>query len=283
MPGHADFSALSGKVALVTGASRGIGRAVARRLAAHGVKVVVTASERSARGLDEARSLIEQAGGQAHAVVADLSEPEQRDRLMMRASGAFGPIDILVNNAAGIPRYAPPSTMPRADRRALFELNFHAPVDLIQQALPAMRDRRWGRVVNISSEMAQQPGIPYPGPAKMVHTLALYGAAKAALERYSEGLAAELHGSGVCVNTLAPTKIAMTESAAAVARQMAEQRPEWVEPTEMMAEAVAQLCRASLTGLRTGSRELLHLLQQPLLALDGSTVIGNALTLVDID
>ena len=274
---------LSGRVALVTGASRGIGRAIARRLAAHGVAVIVTASPRSVEGLQETCALIRAAGGRAALVTTDLLEVSARTHLVAKAAAAFGPIDILVNNAAGIPTYALPSRVELAARQSLFDLNLQAPIDLAQQALPSMRDRRWGRVLNISSDTVQQPEIPYPGAAKLVHGLTLYAASKAALERFSLGLAGELHGSGVHVNCLAPTRIAYTEGAATVARQIGATRPEWIESVEMMAEAATLLIGGNYNGLAVKSRELLQQAQAPLHALDGKTVIGDAMSLVNFD
>ena len=272
---------LEGRVALVTGASRGIGRAIALRLAAHGAVLAVTASARSREGLRETCALIERAGGCAVSLVADLAEEQARAGLVAQAAAQLGPVDIVVNNAATITAYAPPGKIDLPARRGMFEVNFQAPVDLIQQALPGMRTRGWGRILNISSEMARQPPIPYPGPAKFVHALALYGASKAALDRYTLGLAAELQGSGVQVNALAPYKIARSESAEAVARQAALAHPDWVEPVEMMAEAAYLLIAGSLSGLVVNSREVLQMMQAPLHALDGRTVIGDAMTLAD--
>jgi len=272
---------LKGRVVLVTGASRGIGRAMARRLAAHGAMVAVSASARSLEGLRETCVLIEQGGGRAAYFIADLADEQARAGLVAQAAAQLGPVDILVNNAATITAYAPPGKIDLAARRGMFEVNFQAPVDLIQQALPGMRARNWGRVLNISSETVNQPPIPYPGPARFVHALALYGASKAALDRYTLGLAAELHGSGIHVNALAPYKIARSESAEAVARQAAAAHPDWVEPVEMMAEAAYLLIAGSLTGLVVKSREVLQQAQAPLHALDGRTVIGDATTLVD--
>jgi len=272
---------LEGRVALVTGASRGIGRAIALRLAAHGAVLAVTASARSREGLRETCALIERAGGRAVLLVADLAEEQARAGLVAQAAAQLGPVDILVNNAATITAYAPPGKIDLPARRGMFEVNFQAPVDLIQQALPGMRARGWGRILNISSEMARQPPIPYPGPAKFVHALALYGASKAALERYTLGLAAELHGSGIHANALAPYKIARSESAEAVARQAALAHPDWVEPVEMMAEAAYLLIAGSLSGLVVKSRDVLQMMQAPLHALDGRTVIGDAMTVAD--
>jgi len=277
------MATLSGHIALVTGASRGIGRATARRLAAEGAAVVVTATARSAEGLQQTCALIEQEGGRAAAVEADLADPAARADLVARAAAAFGPIDILVNNAATITAYAPPSKIDLPARQAMFEVNLQAPIDLIQQALPAMRAQGWGRIVNITSETANQPPIPYAGPAKFIHALTLYGASKAALDRYTTGLAAELHGTGIHANALAPYRIALSESAEAVARQMAKANPDWVESLEMMAEAAYVLIAGRYTGLVVKSREVLQLAQQPLHALDGKTVIGDALSLVKLE
>jgi len=276
-----EHPALEGRVALVTGASRGIGRAIALRLAVHGAVLAVTASARSREGLRETCALIERAGGRAVLLVADLAEEQARAGLVAQAAAQLGPVDIVVNNAATITAYAPPGRIDLPARRGMFEVNFQAPVDLIQQALPGMRARGWGRILNISSEMARQPPIPYPGPAKFVHALALYGASKAALDRYTLGLAAELQGSGVQANALAPYKIARSESAEAVARQAALAHPDWVEPMEMMAEAAYLLIAGSLSGLVVKSREVLQMMQAPLHALDGRTVIGDAMTLAD--
>lgn len=274
------LSTLSGHTALVTGASRGIGRAIACRLAAHGVSVVVTASARSEDGLRETCAQIKQAGGRASMIIVDLADVAARTKLLAGAATDFGPIDILVNNAAANPAFVPPSKIDLHARQQIFEINLQAPVDLIQQVLPGMRERGWGRILNITSEMAQQPAIPYPGPAKLVHSLATYGASKAALERFTLGLAGELHGSGIHVNGLAPYRIALTESARDVARQLATTHPDWVEPIEMMAEAAYQLIKGSISGWIGKSRDLLQQLQTPLRALDGKTVIGDALTLV---
>ncbi|MEI9982083.1 MAG: SDR family NAD(P)-dependent oxidoreductase [Aliidongia sp.] len=273
------MAALAGRIALVTGASRGIGCAIARRLAAEGAAVVLTATSRSTEGLRLAQAAIEQAGGRAAWVEADLADPAARADLIARAAACFGPIDILVNNAAAITAYAPPSKIDLAARQALFEINLQAPIDLIQQALPTMHAQGWGRILNITSEIVHQPPIPYPGPAKFIHALALYAASKAALDRFTTGLAAELHGTGIHANALAPYRIARSESAEAVAQQMAQTHPDWIESVEMMAEAAFLLIAGRFTGLVAKSRDVLQMTQQPLHALDGKTVLGDALTL----
>ncbi len=264
------------RVALVTGASRGIGRAVAQRLAAQGLRVVVTASERSQAGLDQTCELIRDAGGRVASLCCELMDASARATLITRASEAFGAVDVLINNAAGISAYAPPSKIDLAARSAMLELNLQAPIDLIQQALPAMKHRGWGRIVNIGSEMARQPPTPYPGPAKLVHALAYYGVSKVALNRYTEALAAELHGSGICANVVLPYKIVSTDGAADVVRQAAATHPDWIEPVEVMAEAVWLCVHGTVNGRVAVSRELLQQAQAPVYALDGMTVLGDA-------
>ena len=184
----------------------------------------------------------------------------------------------LCGEVLAIPAFAPPSRIDRAAREATFAVNFHAAVGLTQALLPGMREQGWGRVLNISSETARQPSIPYPGSAGLVHKLALYGASKAALERYTQALAAELHGSGVHINAILPSKIAHTEGADEVVSALGGSRPEWVEPVEMMAEAAYCAIAGPFTGAVTTSRDLLQMLQQPLHDLDGTTPIGDALT-----
>ena len=267
---------LAGRVALVTGASRGIGHAIAQRLSAHGAAVVLSASSRSAEALAAARDGIVALGGSAATVICDLVDPTARSGLVAQAEAALGPVDILVNNAAAIPAYAPPSRIDLAARQTMFEVNLQAPIDLCQQVLPGMKARGWGRIVNLSSDMTAQPPIPYPGPAKFVHALALYGASKAALDRYTLGLAAELHGSGVHVNALLPHK-----SAAEVARQTLAAHPDWIEPVELMAEAAYLLIAGRYTGEIAVSRALLARAQQSLHALDGEARLGDAASLVD--
>ncbi|WP_157217130.1 SDR family NAD(P)-dependent oxidoreductase [Flavisphingomonas formosensis] len=272
---------LAGHVALVTGANRdGIGRAIARRLAAHGADLVLHASGPASReGLERSRTLIRQAGARAECIEADLADGDARADLIDRAAHFFGPVDILVNNAAKNV-FAPPSKIDLPARHAIFEINFQAPVDLVQQALPAMRARGWGRIINITSESVKPPNLPYLGPAKFIHALSLYGASKLALDRYTRGLAAELHGTGITVNATKPYAVAWTGGADQLARQMLATNSAMVETLELLAEAALLLVTRGTTGLVLNSREILQLHQAPLHALDGQTVIGDATTLI---
>ena len=210
---------LDGRNALVTGASRGIGRAIARRFAAEGASVVLNASRMGAHGdlegtLEEAVAGIQAAGGKAAAVAADLCDDGARGELVERAAAAFGPIDVLVNNAAGGAMKLP-SEATTEERRFLFDLNVNAPVDLAQQAIPGMKARGGGWILNISSATSTQPALPYADSKLAAWVIGPYGASKAALDRYSVALAHELAEHDIFVNALAPVAIVLTSSLAA--------------------------------------------------------------------
>ncbi|OHT20336.1 SDR family NAD(P)-dependent oxidoreductase [Edaphosphingomonas haloaromaticamans] len=273
---------LSGRVALVTGGRRGIGRAIARRLSTAGAAVLIAAERLDEDGVGETVALLRAGGGKADAIALDLADAADRADAVSRAAAPFGPIDILVNNAAAN-NYAPASTMDLAYRRRMFDINVHGPMDLIQQALPHMKAQSWGRVVNISSASTRPPAIPYPGPAQHTHGIAVYGASKLALERFTVGLAAELHGTGVTVNATYPASVCVTEANSEVALAALRAHPDWGESTDMMAEAALLLIQGPITGLVLPSREILFLLQSPLHGPDGMSVIGDAHSLPDLE
>jgi len=274
-------------VALVTGASRGIGKALARRLAADGAAVVVSASRLGEhRGLvgslEQTAAEIERAGGRAAAVAADLSSEAARADLVARAEAALGPLDILVNNAAA-GTWALPSACGLKDRRLMMEVNFHAPVDLMQQVLPGMRTRGRGWILNIGSNAAEQPVPPYRSTPEMAHIIAPYGASKAPLSRYTEGLAHELWPTGIRVNSLAPVSIVLTQEAAQFVGHIAKENPDMTEPIEVMIEAAMELVTGTHTGLVVYSRSLLHSVRRPVRSLDGKTVVGDAFMAADLE
>jgi NAD(P)-dependent dehydrogenase (short-subunit alcohol dehydrogenase family) len=210
-----------GRRALVTGASRGIGAAVAVELARHGADVAITARTLEshptlAGSLHETAAAIESAGRRAVTVVADLTDAEDRARIVPEAeAGLGGPLDILVNNAAAA-IYQPPAEMPLKRRRLLFEVNVHAPLDLVQAALPGMVDRGEGWIVNLSSGSARHRGGPPFADTALGSAIGVYGASKAALNRLTNALGEELAGTGVRVNTVEPRAAVRSEGADAL-------------------------------------------------------------------
>lgn len=185
---------LSGKTALITGASNGIGAATARFLAAEGVKVGV-------HGRDRARTAavteeIRRGGGNAHGFIADLVHEAETDQLADEAIAALGAVDILVCNAGGRASLSPigwaESSM--ENWRATFDMNVSYSVRLIQRLAPAMRERGWGRIVLVSSAAGLQPMGNQPD----------YGAAKAAIVSLAVSTSKWLRGSGVTVNAVSP-------------------------------------------------------------------------------
>ena len=194
---------LTGRTALVTGASRGIGLAIAQRFAAEGASVAVTArtvepgSNPMEGSLTETVAKIADAGGQVVAIAADLSRPEERERLVLETEATLGHVDILVNNAA-VTWYMPVADFTPKRRELMFQLQVYAPMDLAQRVLPSMVAAGQGWILNISSGASRHPTVP-PG-ARWREGGAVYGMCKAALERLTTGLAAEAWESNVAVN-----------------------------------------------------------------------------------
>jgi|TARA_R110002072_G_scaffold18083_1_gene68092 NAD(P)-dependent dehydrogenase (short-subunit alcohol dehydrogenase family) len=278
---------LAGKTALITGASRGIGLAIARRFAAEGAAVVLGASRWGAHGklkgtLEEAVALIEkEAAGSVAGIACDLSDETARADLVRQAEKHFGPIDIIVNNAAAS-KMRLPSEVSTQERSWMFDVNVNAPIDLAQQALAGMRERGRGWVLNISSSTALQPVVPYRDSQVAAHVICAYGSTKAALDRYTQGLAHEVAADGICVNTLAPENIVLTSGADYV-RDIARRSPDMAEPVEVMAEAALALCSGNHVGRVTYSRRLLHSLGLQVMSLDGTTLLGDAFLPADLD
>ena len=280
------MGSLANKTALITGASRGIGLAIAQRFAAEGAAVVLCASRWGAHGnlpgtLEGAVELIKSAHGRAAGVACDLGDAQARSHLLKDAEAHFGPVDIVVNNAA-VAKMRLPSETTTAERNRMYDVNLNAPVDLAQQALPSMRARGSGWILNISSASALQPVVPYRDSQMAAHVICAYGATKAALDRYTQGLAHEVASAGIYVNTLAPENIVLTAGAEYV-REIARRSPDMAEPVEVMAEAALELCSGRHVGRVTYSRRFLHSLALPVRSLDGRTVLGDAFLPADIE
>ena len=236
---------LAGRRALVTGASRGIGAAVAERLSAEGADVAITARTLESHptlpgSLRETAERMDRPDARVATVVADLTDEDDRSRIVPEAESALGgPLDILVNNAAAA-IYQPLADYPLRRRRLVFEVNVHAPMDLAQAVIPGMVDRGDGWIVNVSSGSARHAeGPPFPDTA-LGSTIAVYGASKAALNRLTAGLAFELWGTGVRVNSIEPRAAVMSEGAEVlVGEHLSEDQ---FEPMATMVEATLALC-----------------------------------------
>jgi citronellol/citronellal dehydrogenase len=266
-----------GRNAIVTGASRGIGAALAQRLAAEGASVVIAARtldrhDHLAGSLNETVERCRQYGTTVEAVVADLSEAESRAAIVPRALEIFdGRVDILVNNAAAAV-YQSTLDYSLRRRRLMFEVNVEAPIDLTQAVVPSMTERGEGWIVNVSSATARvAPGPPYR--AGGVHgVVGVYGATKAALNRVTHAFAVELDGSGVRINTIEPRAAVMSEGAEALVGGMVG--AEAIESMEAMVESMLVLCDcpAERTGGVHVSLDLLAELGITVMTLDGSRV-----------
>src|SRR5688572_18195742 len=182
---------LSGRVALVAAGSKGLGRAVADELAAEGAAVAICA--RGAASLDEAVSTIVAAGGRAHGIAADVSQPGEPARVVADAERVFGRVDILVTNAGG-PRAATFDALTGDDWAQAVRLLLDSAVAFARAAVPGMRARRWGRILNITSIAAKQP----------VDGLMLSNSVRAAVIGFARTLATEVAPFGVTVNNLLP-------------------------------------------------------------------------------
>jgi citronellol/citronellal dehydrogenase len=253
---------MEGRVALVTGASRGIGARIAERFAREGAAVALVArtaepgTSRLPGSLDEVAGGIRERGGRAVAVRADLTNADDVESVVARAEQALGPVDTLVNNA-GVNFYGPALGVSPRRYGLMFQINVHAPFRLCQIAIPPMVARGRGWVLNITSKQARNPkGPPYPDWAR--DGCVPYSMGKTALERLTTGLAAELEGTGVSVNALGTSGLVVTPGVAAVAPHTPDNAP--VEPDDAMPEAALVLCTAppgEITGRIAYSMELL--------------------------
>lgn len=233
-----ELFSLAGRRALVTGASRGLGRAIALALAEAGAEVVCAA--RTAEGAAATAEACRALGPAAHALHADLGDPADRRRFLADVD-ALGPLDVLVNNAGTIHR-APAADYPEADWLRVVETNLHAVFALARHVGRQMVARGAGKIINVASLLAFQGGITVPA----------YTASKHAVAGLTKALANEWARHNVQVNALAPGYM-RTDNTRALqedpvrARQILERIPagRWGEPEDLRGAAVFLASRAS--------------------------------------
>jgi 3-oxoacyl-[acyl-carrier protein] reductase len=236
MPAH--LPDLNDRVALVTGGSRGIGRAISVALAAAGAAVAVNYRERE----NEAASVvaeIERAGGRAIAVRADVSVGDDVKAMIHEVERNLGLVDVLVNNA-GIGTIIDIDHLTEAEFDRTLAVNLKSAFLCTQAVLPAMRERRWGRIVNLSSAAARGPGL------LGVH----YNASKAGLEGLTRGYAARLASEGITVNAVAPGPIDTDMAGPLKASNVAERLPvkRLGEASEVAQAVLMVVCNGFVTG-----------------------------------
>jgi len=251
--------ALAGRVAIVTGASKGIGREIARELAASGADLVVNARGREA--LEATAEELRRGGRTVEAVAADVATPSGAALVFERASASFGRVDILVNNAGkGSPKKMLELT--EDDWHASFELNFMSAVRLSLACVPLMQATGGGRIINISSRVGRQPD-PYFAP---------YAAAKAALINFTKNLANAFSKDGILSNCIVPGLI-RSEAVEEAARRSAEATGKTVEEVYR-----ATLAKRPIPAGRMGEPEDLAGLVVFLASTRASWITGSTFT-----
>jgi citronellol/citronellal dehydrogenase len=245
---------------IVTGASRGIGAAIAERLCAEGANVAIVARtvdkhDHLAGSLNETIERCARFGTRVEAVAADLADADSRATVVPRALELFdGRIDVLVNNAAAA-IYQSLLTYPLKRRRIMFEVNVHAPLDLAQAVIPGMAERGEGWILNVSSASAKHADGPPFRTAGRAQEIGLYGST---------------YPMGIRVNTIEPRAAVMSEGAEALVGGLVTD--EQIESMEAMVEAAIALCDCPLdtTGRICSSLDLLDELGRTVMTLDGT-------------
>ena len=276
---------LEGRIALITGASRGIGQAIALRMAAEGARVALLGRDEATRRTDLSGTLedglaqIAAIGGEAIAVRADIGDFEaDKSSVVEEVVAAFGRSpDIMVHSAAAPREFRMNWHIPFAETTAEWflrgvQVNVWGGWDLARAVIPGMRERGAGWILFVSSQQAS----PRPSPAnngggnRQMGGACIYGGTKAFLDRVCTGAAMELYEDGIAVNSLAPTGAIATPLSISVGVP-----PEGTEPMEPFVEAALALCAgdpAVLTSRVVHSLPLLHELSRPVRTLDGSAL-----------
>ena len=206
--------ALTGKIALVTGGSKGVGRGISEALIAEGCHVSICSRDgEELRHAAEELERVGASGARALPIVADLTDKSDRQRLVDETVGELGAIDVLVNNAGTVGEGGTLEDTSLEAWKNLFELNLFAAVDLVKRVVPHMQEKGWGRIINVSSENGTQP---YPD-------MISYSASKGALDNFSKALSKHYAAEGILVNTVSPAFIE-TPLVSAMMEQAAEQQ-----------------------------------------------------------
>ncbi|MDG2005213.1 MAG: SDR family NAD(P)-dependent oxidoreductase [Novosphingobium sp.] len=288
------MSELEGKITLVTGASAGIGEAAAERLASADAIVIVGArtvgdeSDPQPDTLANTVATIRSRGGTAYAHGLDVSKPDSRAEFMDWVLGKFGKVDVLVNNA-GISGIGGRRTWEMTEKqfRLVYEIDVFAVRDLTTRVLPGMMEQGWGRIVNVSSTAADRSAPNPSGPPFLDYHrtsgTSAYCSARAGLNLFTRVLAAELHGTGICANTVAPVNSVITSNVrkAIDTGRVSEDRFTAPEDPEVMAEAILALCLcdpAVTTGLTTFSGQYLEEIGREVRGRDGGPFTAKITT-----
>ena len=216
---------LDGRTALITGSSRGIGRAIALGFAECGATVAVHGVQ-PARALEETLVEVRKLSPRSVAVTGDLSQPEVPARIVAEAAAALGGLDILVANAS-IQFRKPWTEVTQAEAEQQMQANFHATLRMIQAAAPAMRAKKWGRILTVGSIQQQRP---HPD-------MIVYAATKSAQENLVRNLAKQLGPDGITVNNLAPGVIVTDRNTAVLADPAYAERVRGIIPLHRFGEA----------------------------------------------
>lgn len=287
------MSEMKGKIVVVTGASSGIGAVTAQRIAAEGGIIICAARRMGDENDPQPETIahtvaqIRARGGEAHAYHLDVAKAESRAAFMDAVLERFGRIDVLVNNA-GITGFGDPTpTMPEKRFRLVYEINVFGPRDLITRALPGMQERGYGRIVVVSSTAADRSAPGSEGPPYLEYHrtsgTSAYCSSRAAVNMFVRVLAAETHGTGVSINTVAPVNSVITEvvqrgideGSLDVGRFTAPEDP------EVMAEAILALCEVDpnvSTGLITYSGQYLDSIGREVRGRDGGAFDAKVTT-----
>ncbi len=215
---------LDGRAALVTGSSRGIGRAIALGLAECGAAVAVHGTK-AAKALDETLAEVRKLSPRSVAVTGELSQPDVPARLVADATAALGPLDILVANAS-IQIRKPWAEVTQAEAEQQMQVNVHATLRMIQAAVPAMRAKKWGRILTIGSVQQQRP---HPD-------MVVYAASKSAQENLVRNLAKQLGPDGITINNLAPGVILTDRNTPVLADEAYAERVRSIIPLRFFGE-----------------------------------------------